>query len=63
MVLLLGSLFHKYIILDSVFWIESQFPIGRRALFQAKKGEDGIIEWTPKDISIRNTGSLHLFIV
>uniref|UniRef100_A0A8R1TYK1 Acyl-peptide hydrolase n=1 Tax=Onchocerca volvulus TaxID=6282 RepID=A0A8R1TYK1_ONCVO len=40
---------------NSVFWIESQFPTGRRALFQAKKGEDGIIEWTPKDISIRNT--------
>uniref|UniRef100_A0A1I8EUP6 Acyl-peptide hydrolase n=1 Tax=Wuchereria bancrofti TaxID=6293 RepID=A0A1I8EUP6_WUCBA len=40
---------------NSVFWLESQFPTGRRALFQAKKDEDGIIEWTPKDISVRNT--------
>lgn len=40
---------------NSVFWLESQFPTGRRALFQAKKDEDGIIEWSPKDISVKNT--------
>ncbi|KAL4002665.1 Prolyl oligopeptidase family protein [Acanthocheilonema viteae] len=40
---------------NSVFWVESQFPTGRRALFQAKKDENEIIEWTPQDISVRNT--------
>lgn len=60
---LLNRSFYRHIILDSVFWLESQFPTGRRVLFQAKKGEDGIIEWTPRNVNISNTGDLHLFIV
>uniref|UniRef100_A0A0R3S0N8 Peptidase_S9 domain-containing protein n=1 Tax=Elaeophora elaphi TaxID=1147741 RepID=A0A0R3S0N8_9BILA len=40
---------------NSVFWVESQFPTGRRALFQSKKDEDEVIQWTPIDISVRNT--------
>ncbi|VDK73391.1 unnamed protein product [Litomosoides sigmodontis] len=40
---------------NSVFWVEAQFPTGRRALFQAKKDEDQIIEWTSRHISVRNT--------
>ncbi|VDM96979.1 unnamed protein product [Thelazia callipaeda] len=40
---------------NSVFWLESQFPSGRRVLLQAKKDGSEIIEWTQSDITIRNT--------
>lgn len=41
---------------DSVFWIEEQFPTGRRVLFQKIKDEAGIIEWSPPNVSVRNRG-------
>lgn len=49
--------FHEHTVLDSVFWVESQFPTGRQALFQVRKDNDKIIEWSPQYINVKNTGN------
>uniref|UniRef100_A0A915PQH3 Acyl-peptide hydrolase n=1 Tax=Setaria digitata TaxID=48799 RepID=A0A915PQH3_9BILA len=40
---------------NSVFWIETRFPNGRRVLCQVTKDDDRIIEWSPQTFNIRNT--------